>query len=249
MAIVSPRLRLVYYDVTKVASTSMKLLLYEVETGRPHAVEPPLRGWRGRLAALMGRPTGGVPRLHAVPWLATTPFDPEAGRDAQTRDGAALHRLALVRDPIGRLQSAWRDKVHARQIAARPEEKAALEADGLPLDPSFGTLIDNLERYRAASRPVRLHTTPMAWHLGPDLGFFHSVHTLERIDVLMAFLSGRAGRPLTLPRENESAPAGRDAALTDAQIDRLREITAPDYALLGDLYDPDAAIAKLERKG
>ncbi len=249
MAIVSPRLQIVYYDVTKVASTSMKLLLYEVEAGRPHAVAPPLRGWRGRLAALTGRPTGGVPRIHAVPWLVTTPFDPEAGRDVQKEGNTGLHRLALVRDPIERLHSAWRNKVHSRQISARPAEHAALEAEGLPLDPSFGTLIDHFERYRALSRPAWLHTTPMAWHLGPDLSHFDSVHPLERLDALMAFLSGRAGRCLSLPRANESGPAGRDAALTAAQVDRLREITAPDYALLGGLYDPEAAIAKLERKG
>lgn len=247
MAIVSPTLRIVYYDVTKVACTSMKRLLYEVETGHPHVVVAPLRGVRRRIAAALGRPVNGVPRLHAVDWLETVAFDPGAGPAAA--DGAAhYHRFAIVRDPIFRLRSAWKNKIHRTQLAARPREVAALATAGLSDDPDFGTLIDGFETYRQLATPVRVHTTPFSWHLGDDLGFFDSVHRLERPDTIVALLSERAGRPLSLPHANESGPEDRDAALTGDQIQRLREITAPDYALLGDLYDPEAAIAQLERK-
>jgi len=242
MAILSHPLRLAYFDVTKVASTALKATLWEIDNGRPcPPFRPALRGWRRWRARALGRAADGWPPIHAMEGYRTRRFDPEAGL------AEGYHRLAVVRDPIRRLRSAWQDKVHRAQFAIRPEEFRDLEDEGLPLDPDFGAFVDDFEAYRAIARPARIHTTPFSWHLGPDLSIFDSVHRLERIDTLTALLSDRLGRPVTLPRSNEAGPARRNEALTPAQIEKLRAITAPDYALLGGLYDPEDAVRSLVR--
>ena len=117
------------------------------------------------------------------------------------------------------------------------EVLAAAENEGLPLNPGFGEFIDHFYDYRAVSRPVRVHTTPYSWHLGNDIRFFDRVFKLERIGEMTEFLSGRLERPFPVRHENKSAPDVREANLTARQIDRLLQISEPDYTLLGDMYD------------
>jgi len=63
------------------------------------------------------------------------------------------------------------------------------------------------------------------------------------------FLSSRLGSPVALERENSRKDDTRDQSLTQAQVDKLLAITAADYALLGGLYDPEAALSRLDRTG
>ncbi len=243
MAIVSPTLGMVYYDITKIASSSLKILLWEIENGRPFPSENKLQRfahrWRARLLRDDSRKPGNL--HNDFDWIKTRAFDPDVGAQED------YHRFTVVRDPIQRLLSAWKDKVNRKQFGRRPAEIRALRQEGLPVDPSFGEFIDHFEAYRQISRPARIHSTSYAWHLGEDLSFFDSVHRLEQMDVLLALFSQRLGRPVSLPRSNASQKERRSSALTVQQLDRLIEITAPDYMLLSDLYDPETAVRHLRR--
>lgn len=240
MAIVSQKLGMVYFDISKIASSSLKILLWEIENNRPYPSESKARRIAKRWFSKLSGDARATPKsLHNdFAWLKTKPFDPDAGLS----DG--YHRFTVVRDPMQRLLSAWKDKVNQKQFSRRPAEIRDLRRAQLPLDPSFGEFIDNFDAYREISRPARIHATRYDWHLGPDLSVFDSVHQLEHMDVLMALFSERLGREVSMPRSNTSRQETRSSALTDGQLNRLAEITAPDYALLGDLYDQDAMIRK-----
>lgn len=244
MAIVSPTLGMVYFDITKIASSSLKVLFWEIENGRPYPSENKIlrvaQRWRARLLRdASKRPDS----LHNdFDWLKTRAFDPTAGAEE------GYHRFTVVRDPMQRLLSAWKDKINRKQFEKRPAEIRALRHEGLPLDPSFGEFIDHFDAYCRISRPARIHSTHYAWHLGDDLSFFDSIHKLEQMDALLDRFSKKLGRPVVLPRSNASRNERRSAALTDPQLERLAEITAPDYRLLGDLYDADAAISRLRAR-
>lgn len=241
MAIVSPTLGVVYFDITKIASSSLKILFWEIENGRPYPSENKFRRvaqrWRARL--LPGDSAKPKSLHNDFDWLKTRPFDPGAGA------GEGFHSFTVVRDPMMRLLSAWKDKVNRRQFAKRPAEIRQLRRVGLPLDPSFGAFIDNFEAYCEISRPARIHSTQYAWHLGQDLSFFDSVHRLEQIDALLMHFSEQLGRPVSLPQSNVARKEHRSSTLTDPQLDRLTEITAPDYSLLDGLYDPEDALQRL----
>lgn len=239
MAVTCDAVRAVYFDITKVGSTTIKKAFWELDTGetfRGRGLKRVLNTARWHLSE---RKLVSPRNIHEMPGYRNQRFDL-----ARVPEGYAT--FTLLRDPAGRIRSAWRDKVNRAQFAWRGEEMD-LEADGLPLDPDFGAFIDNFETYRMISRPVRVHVTPYAWHIGPDLGVYDHVFRLEEPQPLADFLAERAGRPVPLPRDNESGADTRDDRLSPAQMDRLFQITAPDYALLGGLYDPDVSRAKLER--
>lgn len=226
MPVTCDNLQLSYYPVPKVACTSLKMLFWELAHGRPY--RPRLR------LGSMRRPqhTG----IHSVEGYRTRSWN------ASPLPPAGCETLVVVRDPIARLHSAWRNKA-TRRVLARGELED-LTDEGLPHEPDFGTFVDRLEAYRFVSRPVRIHTHPLAWHLGPDLGFFDHVFELERVDALLGLLSARAGRPVSMPRRNASEVDVRSDALTAAQRARLAELTAPDYAWLRGRYDAEASLAR-----
>ncbi len=229
MAVVSQALKAVYFDITKVGSSTLKETLWELDKGAPFKGRGIVRvgnNLRWRLArAKLVKPRN----IHEQDGYSTRKFGL-----ANIPDGYAS--FTLVRDPAARIKSAWRDKIHGNQFRWRGEEMD-IENEGLPLNPSFGEFIDHYYDYRAVSRPVRVHTTPYAWHLGGDIGFFDRVFKLEAISEMTEFLSERLGRPFPIRHENKSAPDVREANLTALQIDRLMKITEPDYTLLGDMYD------------
>lgn len=237
MAVISDRLKLAYFDITKAGSSSVKLALWELEHGRPFEGRGASRFAIALRARLARRRLVAPRNIHDAPGYRNQRFDL-----ARVPEGFAT--FTLLRDPARRLHSAWRDKIHRAQFAWRGEEMD-LESEGLPLDPGFGDFIDNFPAYRMVSRAVRVHTTPYRWHLGDDMGFFDHVFRIEDFAALEAFLAARAGHPVRLPHENSSAARARDARLSRRQLDRLFEILAPDYQLLGGLYDMTAARARL----
>ena len=246
MAVVCKTLNLVYFDVPKVACTTLKTWFWEVENGRPFP-KPTLPA---RILRLM---KGGGPPLyrsiHSVPGYTTKSharIRAEAGDNLEAFAG--IETLAVVRDPVARLFSAWSNKAGAAIFAARGETED-LRNMLLDTDPDFGTFIDNLDAYRSVSRPVRAHTQSYEWHLGPRLDAYDHIFEMEQMPALDAFLTARRGRPADLGQRNASGGMARPpGTLSPAQVDRLGEITAPDYAWLGGRYCVDTALKKLAQR-
>lgn len=234
MAVISDRARVAYFIVPKAACTSIKSLFAELDGGVP----APRRGLGDRL---LGRPAPKPPSIHQVPGYVTTAF----ADVAPVPDGFA--RITVVRDPLARLHSAWSNKTGVSVFADRGEIDA-LSSAGVPLDPSFGAFVEHFERYRAFSRPAMVHTRPLAWHLGPDLGIYDAVFRLEALGAFEAYLSDRVGTPVTVPRENRSPTPERPLGFEARHADLARAILAPDYALLGGLYDFDASLNRFLEK-
>ncbi|NOE35824.1 sulfotransferase family protein [Ruegeria sp. HKCCD7318] len=233
MAVVSEKLQAVYFDITKVGSSSLKEMLWELDSGAPFKGRGITRiknniHWRMASAKLI------KPRnIHEQEGYQTQKFS-----QAHVPDGYLS--FALVRDPIARIKSAWRDKIHLKQFQWRDEEMD-IRNEGLPLDPSFGEFIDNFHQYRAVSRPARIHTTPYSWHLGNNIEFFDHIFKLEELSELHNFISRRLGKPLPTRHANKSATEHRDHHLKEHQVDKLLKLTKPDYELLKGVYDQHAA--------
>lgn len=237
MAVISAALRLAYFDITKVGSSSIKLAFWELDHKAPFEGRGLERVKNALLWKLAKRKLVRPRNIHEMPGYRNEHFELAVVPEGYLR-------FTLLRDPAERIRSAWRDKINRAQFAWRGEEMD-LEAEGLPLDPTFGEFIDHFETYRMVSRPVRVHTTPYAWHIGSDLGVYDRVFRIEAPAELDAFLAERAGRPVTLPHENSSARKARDDRLTPSQLDRLFDILEPDYAILDGLYNPAITRKKL----
>lgn len=177
-----------------------------------------------------------VPRIHATEgyqthsWKAANP----------PPDG--METIVVLRDPIKRLHSAWKNKVCSRVFSAQ-NALEDLTNECLPLNPDFGTFIDLFDQYRQVSRPARIHTNRFSWHLGEKIEFYDHVFMLESLNDFISFISKRANSSVSMPHRNKSQGDTRNQKLSHTQIDRLVEITAPDYAWLKGLYDAEKSLS------
>lgn len=238
MPVISHSLQLVYFDIPKVGCTTLKTLLWEIDHGTP------FRRWtdlsfmdRLRRRLWLDRSTLANSGIHYQPGYRTWSYDRAQSLDIP--EGYA--RLTVLRDPIARIFSAWTNKMTQAVFAARDEEED-LRNEGLPTMPGFGEFIERFEEYCRFSRPVRVHTYPYRWHLGPDLGAYDAVFRLEDGAALESYLSARQGAPVTMGRRNRTTTFDRDAQLTPSQTDRLVALTRDEYAWTGGLYDQQAGL-------
>lgn len=235
MPVASSQLSLVYYDVPKVACTSLKTWFWELEHGQAFTGDSP----RDRVLNRLGLTPKDYGDIHRQESTRTRSFKtaPKPPADYAT--------LAVVRDPIRRLVSAWKDKVNAESFKRKTNLLLDLENEGLVPNPDFETFIEHFDEYRMVTRATRIHTNSLAWHLGPDIGFYDHVFSLEALDELIAFLSGKLGKEVSLPRQNTSHSNRSAIKLSSAQVDRILEITRPDYQWLGSLYNQQDSLEQL----
>ena len=236
MPIKSESLKLYYYDVPKIACTSLKTLFRNLDVAKRDRVQHKLKSNVARVVNRFGLIKLPVaPSIHQIPgyqaksWKVAAP--PPGGYET----------LVVLRDPVSRIHSAWKNKVKQSVFSTR-DELEDLANDGLSPNPDFGTFIDFFEQYRIISRAARVHTYPYSWHLGEDLDFFDHVFKLEEFEGLISFLSEKAGIELTVPYKNRSERDGRDDRLNPGQIEKLRLITAGEYKWTKGLYSFDSGL-------
>ena len=143
------------------------------------------------------------------------------------------HRIAVVRDPVQRILSAYGDRVVGRGVMRRTTTgRIAAWLGGLDPEPDIETFFDRFARYRLLNDKVRRHTDLQCRYLGDDLGWFDAVYTLDQTDRLAADLSERLGRPVSFPRLKADGPKFSPEDLAPRHREMLARYTAPDRAML-----------------
>lgn len=151
--------------------------------------------------------------LHIHNIYPTLAFDRAEPRDQEGND-----RIAVVRDPVDRLLSAYSHRIGKR--GSLPLTDAA-SAAGVDPQPFLASFIDRLEEYREHSPWIAHHTQPLVHFLGQDAAYFSVLYPLSDLNRLMADLSARFERELTVDRVHTDGPKLDRTALTDAQIRRI----------------------------
>ena len=240
MPVISHKLKLAYFDIPKVACTTLKTALWEIENGREFEASPKL--------PISDRIRNLISDAKAENWLDIHDIDGYrtlSYRLAKEIDiPSDYDRITVLRDPIARFYSAWSNKANWKTFSARGE-LYDLENEGLAPSPSFPEFLREFERYRAASRPVRVHTFPYAWHLGPDLSPYDKRFKLEKMGELEEYLSQRAGVQVSLPKANRTVASREPLDLSAPEIDKLIDLTKEEYAWLDGLYDQSASLERL----
>lgn len=192
-------INLLFFPVPKNAGTSVRHLLYELDHGQ--AYETPI---------VDGRPV----ELHHI-YGQPTPFAP-------VKAPAGAVKIAIVRDPLRRLVSAYRNRVlHYGEIGARQVALYRLPPR-LPPRPDFRTFVENLGEYQKIP-DIAHHTTAQVNFIGRDPAYYDRIFRFEALAELEAYLSDRAGRPVALPRLRTEGPAMDETAIDD---DLRRKIAA-----------------------
>jgi len=181
---------LVYSPIPKVASTSTKRLLTDVEDQRAGTSgRGPHKRFNGKRARADRLRLGDL-------------------------DRSRYFCFAIVRDDLDRFVSYHaRNVVQAqslvRQAGGRPE------LFGLPTLPTIDDLARNLRRYQFVFNDVLHHTLPTRAYLHPDPGFYDLIVSMAELPTLAEALSDHLGTPVTLPHELRSAQDAHSAMSVD----------------------------------
>lgn len=211
MTVILDALKLTYVAVPKVACTSIKTMLFEVENGFPFR----------RFSA-----NGSDWHIHRLyPSI-------EFGKLPKAR--IADHtRLAVVREPVRRILSCYGNRVVELKQLSRQAAGGALKAAGLPPDPDLDTFLAHLDGYCAAVPDIRHHAQPLVDFLGPDAGFYSRICNLHTLDGFVAEVAAIAGRKLTLERLQTGGPKIAPEVLSPAQRAAIEARYAADYETYG----------------
>ena len=186
MAVLIPELGLCYFPVPKVANTSIKHLVYEIEHGGPFRFD----------AASPDAPKH-IHQEYKTPIFSKVDKNPLEG----------YLRFAVIRDPVQRLLSVWRNRVaHHFELSAPKVDIDALAKRGLTENPSLDEFVDKLELYREVQASIRMHSAPLVDFLGEDPAYFHHLFRMEELHLIEAFFFALTGIHRTLRRSQTAGP-------------------------------------------
>lgn len=180
------------------------------------------------------RKNGRWVHIHNV--YPTRPF-------AEASEGASAENwsFTIVRDPVLRLQSCYKNRVRTgpgRQKLER--ERDNLEALGLSVEPSFDEFVDNLTEYQDFEVDIKWHSDRLSFFLGQDAGFYDRVFDMSQLADCYAALQERVG---TLPKLQHLQRRGQNIEIGKASkqtIKKIKDVYAEDYEIFG-RYFPTAS--------
>ena len=214
MPFVSRRFGFVYFPIPKVGGTSIRDALFRLETGRAF------------VPAVLA--SGGA----TEPWMH---FPAIAFRDIPPGAFDGLARLVVVRHPVERLISAFRNRVgHYREVEKVDFARAGI-ASSVPKDPDFDAFCRYLPEYRRIDA-IRHHTQPQSLYLGVDLSYFDHVFRLEQVDDLERHLERLCGTAVELPRLRADGIAKDRITVSQRSREAIRSYYRCDFDLLRRFY-------------
>jgi len=221
MPIVLRKYNVAYFPVPKVACTSIKHLFFFLEHGRnfENFID-----------------SAGIKRHIHNSWHPTL----SSSRDDWSC-AANMHRIVIVRDPVDRFISAYRNRVlFHKELSETTVDIEKSQILGVRPDPDLNEFIDSLELYRALSPVIRHHTHPQTCFIGHTMDYFSKVYRFEELDRLASDLCERTGLPVVLPHKQKGI-GGELPSISSKRIEKILEFYSGDYALLKGLYPPEPA--------
>jgi len=208
--------RVSYYPVPKIACTSMKKLFFRLENGFE------FRNFRAN---------GKLKTIHS--FFGSRPFEKSRQDDVEGH-----FRVAVVRDPVDRLVSCYRNRVVFHKDLSEQRLSPAAVAAGLVPNPSLSTFVRELDGYVQHTGSISHHAAPIVTYLGHDPKWFSAICNLQEIEQLITELQAIVGNehPLVLPREQTGGPKLSRQDLTPSEITKIEHFYAKDYNIYGRFF-------------
>jgi hypothetical protein len=212
MAVVLQNFPIAYVSTPKVASSSIKMMLYELDTG-------------DKWCDLVDR--GGA-RIGIHRWRGHAPNTPLPSL-------SGYFKFCVVRDPVQRLISAYRNRV-VRQRQLHKVDPLVMSRLGLSPDPSLAEFVGQLASYQEASPDILHHTSKQVRFIGRDLSVYSRVFQFEDFDDLEEEVARIAGRLVNLPHRAKSTES--TGSISNDLLTPIIAAYRDDYALLEGVYVP-----------
>jgi Sulfotransferase family len=224
MPIVLRKYNIAYFPVPKVACSSLKHLFFFLEHGRKFENSIDSAGKKHHI------------HNSVYPTLNTSEDDWSCA--------ANMHRIVVVRDPIDRFISAYRNRVmFYKELSRTKIDKGKAQTLGAKADPDLNEFIDHLELYRTLSPVIKHHTDPQSYFVGHTLDYFNKVYRFEELETLASDLGEKIGQSVILPHEQKGL-AEPPPSISAKRVGKILEFYSGDYALLKRLYFPEPATRK-----
>ena len=152
-------------------------------------------------------------------------------REAHLSDSQVC-KVALVREPISRFRSAYRDKVS--KVRGGPRISAQwvrAEKMGFARPSSADDLVNNFEIYLNLIPALERHTRPQTDWLGEDPAIFDYIYPIHRIGAFQELLSSLLGRPVKIPHRHKSDYDETDS-LSEDSLSFLSKFYRSDYEFI-----------------
>ena len=219
MILIHP-LKLAYSNIPKLATTSMFEWLYQLLFDKPFdeaAEGTEIHGWFRKQDSDV---------ITALPHRTSPP------------DG--YFAFCIIRDPVKRLISAYRNRVGEHgELRLNRWGMADLLAEGYRADPSLNYFVAHLDAYQYQPS-IRHHTKPMAVFAGENRQRFDAIYDIAELPALRDRLVERA-RDLgviapdrqvpAIPRSQTGGPPVGLEALTEPSLNAIIEAYQVDYDL------------------
>ncbi|WP_157933077.1 sulfotransferase family 2 domain-containing protein [Roseovarius salinarum] len=200
-----------YISVPKVACTSIKHFLFEVENGR--SFEPFVANEKKR----------DVHNLYPGKLFTDLPM----------KRLELCDRYAVVRDPVARFLSCYSNRVvFYKQLSEKHLPEEAL-AEGLVPDPDIHTFVRDFRNYRRHVQSIRWHSRTLVSSLGEDPSYYARIFNMETLSEFEALMQERFKVSFGLGRFQTGGPKLKLEDLTESEIASIREFYAVDYKVFG----------------
>lgn len=213
MSTVLHHLKIAYFSVPKVACTTIKTFFFEVENNNQRTFE----GF-----------------LVNEQWVSIHSF--YASKRFDEWDHAAVAdylKLAVVRDPVDRFLSAYRNRVmfhnELDKLRLTPEDVQS----GVVARPDLDQYIAHFHRYRELARPIGSHTLPLVEHLGGDAAYFDHVFNIRDLASFVEVVRSRAPFAPDMGHYQTGGPEIKPDVLSAAQRKFIMDLYAEDYRVFG----------------
>jgi hypothetical protein len=229
MAVIFEKYKIAFFNVPKIASTSVKHAFYTLEHGRPFK-----SGDHGAI------------HIHQIYkrgfYLSTSPIAKDYRVEYPLSEKIFdelddYWKFAIVRDPAKRILSAYTNRVlYHRDLHEMPNARKRAFKYGLTLTPTVDSFLSKIERYRKFSISIKRHTDPIFNYLGNDLSRYDAVYRVSELPQLAQELSARTGPGFKIPHLQTSEHKIHVNSLCKRSYDRLMEYTASEYDFLENYY-------------
>ena len=200
----SSRNHFIYAPVPKIASTSAKWLIYNIENDLEY---DPFRDGPKRRA------------VHQLPGFKATAFVTFTNEELNLFP----FRFCIVRDPVDRLISCYNEKLRPQKI----KQYTSKGHDIAGQIENFDAFVENLEQLTKQIKTLYWHTLPQSYFLGNDASVFTNVYAIHQFKELQKKLSQYVGKDLPDYHKNKSKNRGLERSkvspATKAAIENLYE--------------------------
>lgn len=204
-----------YFSVPKCACTSLKNFFFEIQNG---------------FAFKNFKIDRDDYHLHR--FYISRPFEV-----SQKKSPADHKKYTLIRDPLSRLVSCYRNRVDSAQgrnlMRAQAEN---IKAKKLPLHPTWPEFLEHLDMYRDLVPMLKHHSEPLSHFLGTDPEYFDGIFSISDMNSFVQVISDQVGDVPAMQRFQSHGTDFNSKMVTPGERKKIDEIFSEDHEIFGKYF-------------